>query len=101
MAAEADSMSDVSELLAALRRGDLTLDEVAAEFRSRAWRPTRTVARTTEEIASQRDPGGDVPGSYDEVTAAYDHGELTCEQYRVLSAAVAEAINADARREAE
>ena len=94
-------MSDVSELLAALRRGELSLKEVAADFRSRAWRPTRTVARTAEEIASQRDPGGDVPGSYDEVTAAYDRGELTSDQYQVLSEAVAEAINAEARREAE
>jgi len=52
-------------------------------------------------MAEQQDPEPDVPASFDEVTAAYDRGELTRDQYRTLAHAVAEAINAEARREAE
>jgi hypothetical protein len=93
------STTEVSALIAELRAGTLSLDEVAGRFRRRAWRPTRPrTPLTPEERAAQRDPGGDIPGSFDEVTAAYDRGELTSEQYDVLSVAVAEAINAQARR---
>ena len=35
-----------------------------------------------------------MPGSIDDVTAAYDRGEITREQYRTLAHAVADAINA-------
>jgi hypothetical protein len=93
------SATDVTALIAALRSGTVTLDEVAERFRRRIWQPTRPrAAMTVEERAAHRDPGGDVPGSFDEVTAAYDRGDLTSEQYDVLSEAVAEAINAEARR---
>ena len=95
------STTDVTALIGALRDGTLSIDEVAAHFRQRTWRPTMpTIPLTTEERAAQRDPGGDVPGSFDEVTAAYDRGDLTSEQYDVLSEAVADAINAEARRNA-
>jgi hypothetical protein len=33
-----------------------------------------------------------VPGSYDDLTGAYDRGQLTAEQYDVLSGAVADSI---------
>jgi hypothetical protein len=93
------SATEVSALIAALRDGTVTLDEAADRFRRRIWQPTRPgVALTAQERAAQRDPGGDVPGSFDEVTVAYDRGDLTAEQYDVLSEAVAEAINAQARR---
>jgi hypothetical protein len=95
------SGTEVTDLLAALKAGRVSLEEVAEEFRHRVWRPTRSEARTPAEAAAMRDPGADVPGSYDEVTAAYDRGELTSDQYQVLSEAVAEAINDEARREAE
>jgi len=91
--------TEVTELLAALREGRATLDEVADRFRRRVWPPITAEPRTPEEAAAQRDPGGDVPGSYDEITAAYDRGELTSDEYQVLSDAVAEAINAEARRD--
>jgi hypothetical protein len=42
--------------------------------------------------AANRDPDPDVPGSFDEVVGAYDRGEITRTQYRVLAQAVAEAI---------
>ena len=89
------SVTDVADLLAAFRAGRMSLDELAERFRHRIWAPTRPEALTQADLAAQRDPGGDVPGSYDEVTAAYDRGELTSEQYQVLSDAVAEAIRAE------
>jgi hypothetical protein len=45
-------------------------------------------------MAAQQDADADVPGSFDEVVAAYDRGELTREQYRTLAHAVADAIDA-------
>jgi hypothetical protein len=43
---------------------------------------------------AQEDPRPDVPGSFDEVVAAYYRRELTREQYRVLADAVADSIRA-------
>jgi hypothetical protein len=92
--------SEVQELIAALRSGDLTLDDVAQRFRSRRW-PDKAAPdpQTYLELAAaaQRDPVPDEPNSFDEVTAAYDRGELTREQYRTLAHAVADAINAGER----
>jgi len=48
-------------------------------------------------MAAQQDVDADVPGSFDEVVAAYDRGELTREQFRTLAHAVADAINATPR----
>jgi hypothetical protein len=96
------SMSEVKQLLAAFQMREIELDELADRFRGRSWPIARRPAPTNyAEMAEQQDPEPDVPGSFDEVTAAYDRGELTREQYRTLAHAVAEAINADARREAE
>ena len=68
---------------------------MAERFRHTDWPVTgRHLARTYAELAAQQDVGVDVPGSLDEVTAAYDRGELTSEEYRVLCDAVADAINA-------
>jgi hypothetical protein len=93
-------VTEVGDLIAALRTGAMTLEEVADRFRRRAWPRTRPPEpATAAQRAEQRDPGADVPGSYDEITTAYDRGELTSEQYRVLSEAVGEAINAQAQRE--
>lgn len=86
--------TDVTELMAALRAGQLSLDEVAERFRRREWPATRRQPPATyAAMAGQQDVEADVPGSYDDVTAAYDRGELTSEEYRVLSDAVAVAIN--------
>ncbi len=91
------SGSDVSECIAALRAGWMSLDEVAERFRQRDW-PTarRPVPTSYGEMAQQQDVEPDIPGSYDDVTAAYDRGDLTSEEYIVLSDAVAAAINAAA-----
>jgi hypothetical protein len=89
------SGSEVTGYVAALRAGRMSLDEVAERFRQRDWPAARRPAPTTyAEMAQQQDVEPDVPGSYDEVTAAYDRGDLTSHEYRVLSDAVAEAINA-------
>jgi hypothetical protein len=91
------SGSEVTEWIAALRAGWMSLDEVAERFRQRDWPPARRpVPATFADMARQQDVEPDVPGSYDEVTAAYDRGDLTSEEYRTLSAAVAAAINAAA-----
>ena len=50
--------------------------------------------------AALEDPEPDVPGSFDEVIAAYDRGELTRAQYRTLAEAVAESLRAEDEREA-
>jgi predicted RNA-binding protein associated with RNAse of E/G family len=41
-----------------------------------------------------------VPGSFDELAAAYRRGELTRAQYRTLAEAVAESLRAEDEREA-
>jgi hypothetical protein len=96
--------SEVSELITALQSGSMSLDEVAERFRNRTWtraRPREPESYEQMAAATLRDPEPMVPGSYDEVTAAYDRGELTSDQYQVLSEAVADAINAEARRDAD
>ena len=45
--------------------------------------------------AELEDPEPYIPGSYDDVAAAYHGGRLTDEQYAVLSEAIAEAQRAE------
>lgn len=91
------SSSEVADLISALRTGQVPLAEVADRFRRRSWpRTRRPTPRTSLEMAEQLDPAADVPGSYDDLTGAYDRGELTAEQYDALSQAVAESIRAEA-----
>jgi hypothetical protein len=82
----------------------MSLDEVAEEFRKRTWRRTRPrEPQSYIELAAaaQLDPRGNVPGSFDEVLAAYDRGEITREQYRTLVEAAAESIRAEHESGAE
>ena len=88
--------SEVTDLIAELRAGMLTLDEVAERFRQRSWPRTRQPAPTTPaEMAESLDPEPDVPGSYDDLTAAYDRKQITWEQYRTLVEAAADSIRAE------
>ena len=88
--------SDVTNLIAALREGTLSLDDVAERFRQRAWPRTRRPApRTAGELADALDPEPDVPGSYDELTAAYDRKEISWAQYRTLVEAAADSVRAE------
>jgi hypothetical protein len=85
--------SEIPELIAALRDGSMTLEQVAERFRQRSWPPRTTPPPATYlelAAAAQQDPPPDVPGSFDEVTAAYDRGELTRAAYRRLAEAAAE-----------
>jgi len=89
-------MNEVGELLSALRSGELTLEQVAERFRAHTWpRTRRPEARTYAEIAEQIDPAPEVPGSFDDVLAAYDRGDITRAQYRTLVEAAAESIRAE------
>jgi hypothetical protein len=96
--------TEVTDLIAALRDGALSLDEVAQRFRSRSWpRRTKPLPTTYMELAAaaQEDPDPTVPGSFDEVDAAYYLGNITDQQYEVLAQAMAESMRAEDRRKAE
>jgi hypothetical protein len=87
--------SEVTDLIAALQAGTLSLDEVAERFRHRSWPRTRRPAPSTAaELAESLDPEPDVPGSYDDLTAAYDRKQINWEQYRTLVGAAADSIRA-------
>jgi hypothetical protein len=93
-------MNEIQELITALRTGTMTLDEVARRFRERRWpRRRSSPPRNYMELAkrAQEDPEPDVPGSFDEVDAAYDLGQLTDDQYDVLAEAAAESMRAEDR----
>lgn len=90
--------SEVSELIAALRDGSLSIDEVADRFRQRSW-PRRHHREPAGYLdmskATLQDPDVYQPGSFDEVIAAHQDGLITDEQYAALSEAVAEAKRAE------
>jgi hypothetical protein len=88
--------SEVTDLITALRAGTLSLDEVAERFRHRSWPLTRRPIPTTPaEMADSLDPEPDVPGSYDDLTAAFDRKEISWAQYRTLVEAAADSIRAE------
>ena len=95
--------SEIPDLIAALRDGSMTLDQVAERFRQRSW-PRRTSPPSTTYLelaaAAQEDPEPYRPGSFDDVVAAYDRGLLSDPEYGVLSEAVAESKRAEDRRNA-
>jgi hypothetical protein len=96
--------SEVTELIKELRAGTMTLDEVAERFRERKWpRRQRPAPTSYLEMAARtmEDPEPYVPGSFDDVSAAFHRGDLSPEEYRVLSDAVAEAKREEDRRLAE
>ena len=45
-------------------------------------------------VQAQDDPGSDVPGSFDDVEAAFFRHELSIEEYELLRRAAAEAMGA-------
>lgn len=87
--------SEVTDLIAALRSGELSLDDVAERFRSRQW-PVRTRPDPQSYLelaaAAQRDPEPDLPGSFDDVDAAHDLGELSDDEFMVLQEAALEGM---------
>lgn len=91
-------MSEVTDLIQCFKAGELTLDELAQRFRERSWprtMPSPPSSYLDMAARAQEDPGVTVPDSYDEVTAAYGRGDLTREEYDLLSEAVLESGRAD------
>jgi hypothetical protein len=87
-------VSEVTELINSYKAGELTLDELAERFRNRHWpavTPPPPSSYLEMAARAQEDPRPDVPNSYDDVTSAYASGDLTREEYDVLSDAVLEA----------
>jgi hypothetical protein len=78
------SSSEIQDLLAGLGSGQLTLKP-----------------RDDAERAEQADPAPEVPGSFDDVLAAYERGELDRVQYRTLVEAAAESVRAEVQRRRE
>jgi hypothetical protein len=95
--------SEVTDLITALRDGTMDLDEVARRFRERSW-PRRSHPEPTTylELAAraQEDPEPDIPGSFDEVTAALHRGEIADDDYQVLAEAMADSKRAEDRQRA-
>jgi hypothetical protein len=90
--------SEVTELIEALRNGTMSLDEVAQRFRERTWPLTRGPKPQTyleRAAAAEADPDPLVPGSFDEVAAAYHRGDLSLDAYRALAGAAAESIRGE------
>jgi hypothetical protein len=86
--------NEVTNLLNALHDGSMTIDEVARKFRERNWpRRQRPLPGNYEEMARTeiQDPDHYIPGSYDDVAAAYHSGRLTDAQYTTLITAIADA----------
>jgi hypothetical protein len=86
-------VSDVTDMIAAYRRGELTLDELAQRFRNRTW-PSRRLSPPTLEEAYKRelqDPEPIAEGSFDEVASAYLQGEISGQEYDILARAAGEA----------
>lgn len=89
-------MSEITDLIDALRSGAMKLEEVAQRFRDREW-PSASIApkpKTYLEMAAaaETDPGPYVRGSFDEVDTAHFQGQLSDEEYAVLKEAALEAM---------
>lgn len=95
--------TEVTQILDDLRDGKLSLQEVADLFRQRHWPRVRKEPPSDYlELArrAQEDPDPYVPGSFDDVDAAYFRHELTDDQFEVLQEAVLESMRReDAERE--
>jgi hypothetical protein len=90
--------SEVTELINALRSGEMSLEEVAGRFRERRWPRKRKEEPSTYlemAAAAEHDPAPYVEGSFDDVVAAYDRNELSDDEYEVLSKAVADSKRAE------
>jgi hypothetical protein len=93
--------SEVTDLIEALHSGAMSLEEVAQRFRERSWPRRRSPGPQTYlelATAAQQDPEPYVPGSFDDVVAAYDRRRISDDEYEVLSEAVAESKRAEDRR---
>jgi hypothetical protein len=95
--------NEVTDLLVALRSGTMSIEDVASRFRERSW-PRRNQSDPAGylELAkqAQQDPEPYVPESYDDVAAAFHRGDLSIDQFDLLSQAIADSIRAEDERSA-
>jgi len=85
--------NEVAELLDALHAGTLTTEDVAERFKVRKWpRRRREIADDYAQVLAGEtsDPDIYIPGSFDDVIAAYDQQKIDREQLRIFSEAAAE-----------
>jgi hypothetical protein len=93
--------TEVTELINALKQGSISLSEVAQRFRERAWPSTREPKSETyldRAAAAAADPDPIVPGSFDEVAAAYHRGDISIDDYGILAEAAAESMRDEQKR---
>jgi hypothetical protein len=97
-------VSEVTDLINRYKSGEMTLEELARTFRARHWPPTPVPPKpsTYLEMAAlaQEDPGSNVPGSFDEVEAAFFRHDLSVDEYKVLKAAMVDALRAEDQEDA-
>lgn len=87
-------MSEVTDLINSYKAGELTLDQLVQRFRVRQWpviKPTPPSSYLEMAARAEEDPRPRVPDSFDDVKRAYSRGDLSREEYDVLSEAVREA----------
>src|SRR5215469_7508315 len=90
--------NEVQALLDGLHEGTITLEEVARRFRAHKWprRQKNAPASFLDMAAAElEDPDPYIPGSFDDVAAAYHQKKITRDQFRTLSEAVADAERAE------
>jgi hypothetical protein len=93
--------TEVTELIDALKRGSISVSEVAQRFRERAWPSTHGPKPETyldRAAAAAADPDPLVPGSFDEVASAYHRGDISIDDYRILAEAAAESMRDEQKR---
>ncbi|MFB4272532.1 hypothetical protein [Nonomuraea sp. GTA35] len=87
-------MSEVLDLIAALRRGELGLEDVARRFRERHWEEPGAFPVDDLMAKQLHDPPPDVPGSVDDLNLAYARGHLSAEEYDYLADAAIDSMRA-------
>jgi hypothetical protein len=87
-------VSEVTDLINSYKAGELTLEELAQHFRTRHWpviKPPPPSSYLEMAASAQEDPRPRVPNSFDDVKRGYSRGDLTREEFDLLSQAVREA----------
>lgn len=99
----AGGLGGAGKSTASYKAGELTISQLAERFRNRRWPSMSASPRPTSymEMAAQaqEDPVSDVPGSFDDVEAAFFRHELSREEYEVLRAAIAEGSQSEDQNE--
>jgi Zeta toxin len=85
---------EVTGLIASYLAREITLDGLASGFRARRWPEVPSACPLGMEAAAAAidDPEPYVPGSFDDVVAAYDLGRLSDAEYAVLATAAASSL---------